>query len=113
MNADATGARLSSMHQNSRSRVLTEESMQQAQPLRRPWKISDGGGLHLLIATSGGRCWRYNYRFAGRQKTVALGIYPDVPLERARERHQRARALLAEGVDPSSERRSLRNRPVA
>lgn len=113
MNADATGVRFSSMHQNSRSRVLTEESIQQAWPLRRPWKISDGGGLYLLVAPCGGRYWRYNYRFAGRQKTVALGIYPDIPLERARERHQRARAMLAEGVDPSSERRALRNRPVA
>ena len=67
----------------------------------------------MLMAPCGGRYWRYNYRFAGRQKTVALGIYPDVPHERARERHRRARALVAAGVDPSKERRALRSRPLA
>jgi hypothetical protein len=85
--------------------------IREAQPLRRPWTISDGGGLYLIVAPTGGKYWRYNYRLAGKQKTVALGIYPDVPLERARERHRRARALLAEGIDPSRERLALRRRP--
>ena len=64
-----------------------------------------------MIAPTGGCYWRYNYRFEGKQKTVALGIYPDVSLERARERHQRARELLADGIDPSEERFALRGRP--
>jgi len=110
MSADATSEGFSSMHQNSRTRVLTEEAIQQAQPLRRPWKISDGRGLYLLVAPTGGRYWRYNYRFFGKQKTIALGIFPDVSLEKARERHQRARELLADGIDPSEERLGLRKR---
>jgi hypothetical protein len=110
MNTSVVVAEFPSMHQNSRSRTLTEQAVQEAQPLRRPWKVSDGGGLYLLIAPTGGRYWRYNYRFAGKQKTVALGIYPDVPLEKARERHRRARELLADGIDPSQERRALRSR---
>ncbi len=110
MSTDATVADLASMHQGSRSRTLTEAAIQDVQALRRPWKISDRGGLYLLIAPTGGRYWRYNYRFAGKQKTVALGIYPDIPLEKARERHRRARTLLADGVDPSTKRRTLRTR---
>jgi len=111
MNADAAVAEVPSMHQSSRCGALTERAIRDAKPLRRPWKISDGGGLYLLVAPTGGRYWRYNYRFAGKQKTVALGIYPDVPTELARERHRRARALLAAGVDPSRERFALRRRP--
>lgn len=78
-------------------------------------KFSEGGGLYLLVAPTGGRYWRYNYRFKGKQKrfkgkqkTLALGVYPDVPLEKARVRHQAARRLLAAGTDPSLRRRELR-----
>jgi hypothetical protein len=113
MNKSAVVVEFPSMHQNSQSRTLTEQAVQEAQPLRRPWKVSDGGGLYLLVVPTGGRYWRYNYRFAGKQKTVALGIYPDVPLEKARERHLRARELLADGNDPFKERLALRSRPVA
>jgi len=81
--------------------------------LRRPWKISDGRGLYLMVAPTGGRYWRYNYRFGGRQKTLALGTYPDVPLHKARERHQRARSLLADGIDPGPARRLLRKSETA
>jgi hypothetical protein len=78
----------------------------------KPWsrvrKISDGGGLYLMVVPAGGRYWRYNYRFDGRQKTIALGVYPDVSLYRARARHQEARRLLANGVDPSAQKRMLK-----
>ena len=77
-------------------------------PVRQARKFSEGGGLYLLVAPAGGRYWRYNYRFNGKQKTLALGVYPDVPLEKARARHQAARRLLAAGTDPSLRRRELR-----
>lgn len=112
MNADATAVKIPPMHQSSQTGILTVAAIEEAQPLRRPRKISDGRGLYLIVAPCGGRYWRYNYRFAGTQKTVALGIYPDVPLEKARERHRRARELLAEGIDPSVERFALRRRPT-
>lgn len=57
--------------------------------------------LYLLVAPTGGRYWRYSYRFKGKQKTLALGTYPEVSLEKARVRHQAARHLLAAGTDPS------------
>jgi hypothetical protein len=77
-------------------------------PVRQARKFSEGGGLYLLVAPTGGRYWRYNYRFNGKQKTLALGVYPDVPLEKARARHQAARRLLAAGTDPSLRRQALR-----
>ena len=76
-------------------------------PVRQPRKFSEGGGLYLLVVPTGGRYWRYNYRFDGKQKTLALGVYPDVPLEKARARHEKARRLLAAGIDPSLHRRAL------
>ena len=82
-------------------------------PMRQARKLSDGGGLYLLVAPTGGRYWRYNYRFNGKQKTLALGVYPDVPLEKARVRHQAARRLLAAGTDPSLRRRELRTHGAA
>ena len=98
------------MHQNSLTRTLTDADIGLLQPLRRPRKGSDGGGLYLMVVPTGGRYWRYNYRFNGKQKTVALGIDPDVPLEKARARHLEARRLVATGVDPSLQRLELRRR---
>ena len=63
-------------------------------------KLTDGGGLYLHIATSGSKLWRFQYRFDGKLKLMALGKYPDVTLKQARERHLEARHLLAKGVDP-------------
>lgn len=81
--------------------------------VRHARKFSQGGGLYLLVAPTGGRYWRYNYRFDGKQKTLALGVYPDVPLEKARARHQAARRLLADGTDPSLLRQALRTHGAA
>ena len=67
-----------------------------------------GRSLYLLITPTGGRYWRYDYRHGGVKKTLALGVYPDVPVHRARSRHQAARELLAIGVDPAARRKELR-----
>ena len=81
--------------------MLTKTRLRSVKPLRYARKLFDGGGLYLLVVPKGGRYWRYNYRFYGKQKTLAFGIYPDVSLDKARARHQEARRLLAAGVDPS------------
>lgn len=65
-------------------------------------KLSDGGGLYLLIHPNGGKYWRMNYRFGNRQCTLALGIYPDVSLKKAREKRDNARKQIADGIDPSA-----------
>jgi hypothetical protein len=76
------------MHQNSLPRKLTDIRLCHLKPWRRVRKISDGGGLYVLVAPTDGRYWRYNYRFEGKQKTIALGVYPDVSLHKARARHE-------------------------
>jgi hypothetical protein len=63
---------------------------------------------HLLPIDRDGRCWRYCYRYGGKRRTLSLGIYPEVPVDRARSRHLAARQLLAAGVDPSLKREELR-----
>ena len=82
--------------------MLTDVEIRALKPLRHARKVSDGGGLYLLVTPKGGRCWRYAYRFARKYKTLSLGMYPDVPLERTRSRHEFARNLLAHGRDPAA-----------
>lgn len=80
---------------------LTQIAIKNVKAEKKPLKLFDGGGLFLLIQPSGGKWWRYKYRFAGKEKLLALGSYPDVSLAQARERHAEARKTLAEGNDPS------------
>ncbi len=87
--------------------MLTETQIRAAKPAGRPFKLCDSRGLYLQVMPHGGRYWRFNYRFQGRQKTLALGTYPDLPLVRARKLHCDARQQLAEGTDPSAERHSF------
>jgi hypothetical protein len=94
-------------HQNSRAKRPTKTEPHDAKPLRCARKIFVGRGLYLLVMPNGGRYWRYNYRFDSRYKTLALGIHPDVSVEKARARHQVARTLLADGIDPSARKRTL------
>ena len=76
-------------------------------PSGSPRKLFDERGLYLHVMPNGGRYWRFNYRFKGKHKTLALGVYPDVPLAKARARHQEAREQLAEKIDPCLVKQSL------
>src|SRR5690348_6723250 len=80
--------------------MLTDTRVRSAKTTERPQKLTDARGLYLLVTPSGGKYWRYDYSFNGRRKTLAFGVYPDVGLGRARERHHEARQQLAEGIDP-------------
>ena len=75
--------------------------MRNAKPSAKPRKLSDGGGLHVLVQPIGSKLWRLAYRFAGKQKTLALGVYPAVSLEEARRLRDEAKKLLARSIDPS------------
>ena len=75
---------------------------------KEPGKLSDGHGLHVLIAPNGSKLWRYNYRFSGKHRTLALGEYPAVGLAQARRKHEDARRLLHDNVDPSAKRKQDR-----
>lgn len=78
---------------------LTDVKVRQSKPTPKPYRLSDGDGLYVQI-TETGKYWRWNYRYLGKQKTLAYGVYPDVSLVQARDRHRDARKLLADGVDP-------------
>ena len=71
------------------------------------FKVSDGGGLYLLVKSSG-RYWKLAYRFDGKQKTLAFGVYPLVSVEMAREKRDDAKALLAQNIDPGQIRKQER-----
>lgn len=92
--------------------MLTDTAIKKAKPTEKPYKLADGGGLYLLV-NSAGRYFRWDYRFGGKRKTLALGAYPDVSLARAREKHVEARRQLAEGIDPSALRKADKARAVA
>ena len=70
-------------------------------------KYRDGGGMYLLVNASG-RYWRMDYRFTEKRKTLALGVYPAVSLAKARQRRDKARELLADGVDPSTAKQNAK-----
>ncbi len=80
---------------------LTDLQVSKAKPRPDEYKLSDGGGLHLLVTPSGGKLWRLQYRFCGKQKTLAMGQYPAVSLADARQRREDARKLLANSQDPA------------
>lgn len=80
----------------------------QAKGGSKPQHLFDGGGLFLLIATNGGKWWRFKYSFAGKSKTISFGTYPEISLADARQRREDARKLLANGVDPSVNRKAVK-----
>src|SRR5262249_49539332 len=85
--------------------MLNDTRVRNAKPADRPIKLSDSGGLHLLIQPNGSKLWRLAYRFGGRQKTLAIGVYPTITLKHAREKRDEAKRLLADNIDPSTQRR--------
>src|ERR1700674_3440358 len=93
--------------------ALADVKIRNAKPDVKPRKLFDGRGLFLLLTPSGGKWWRFKYRFGGKAKTLSLGIYPDVGLREARERRDEARKLLAAGVDPGVERKAAKAAVVA
>lgn len=80
---------------------LTAWQVETAKPKDKPYKLSDGGGLYLEIATSGSRYWRLKYRYGGKEKRLAFGVYPEVSLAEARDRREAAKKTLAAGSDPA------------
>lgn len=86
--------------------ALTDVKVRSAKPSDKPIKLTDGFGMHLLVHPNGSKYWRFQYRFSGKQKMLALGVYPDVSLAEARERRDDARKLIANGTDPSERKKA-------
>jgi hypothetical protein len=88
--------------------MLTSFKVQDAVSKEKPYKLSDGDGLHLLVQPSGSKLWRFRYRFASKENMLALGSYPEVSLAAARSKKDEARKLIAEGGDPSQKKKQDR-----
>ncbi|MCQ8650985.1 tyrosine-type recombinase/integrase [Klebsiella pneumoniae] len=91
--------------------ALTDAKIRAAKPDEKPYKLADSGNMFLLVHPNGSRYWRLRYRFLGKEKTLALGVYPEVSLSEAREKRDTARKLIAEGTDPCEQKRIKKSVP--
>jgi integrase len=87
---------------------LTEIAIKSAKPSKGIRKLSDGNGLVLLLYPNGSKYWAYRYRYLGKEKTLSLGVYPEVTLAEARQKLADARKLVADGQDPSEARKAVK-----
>src|SRR5277367_6076677 len=87
---------------------LTDTAIRNAKPGKKAVRLFDERGLYLEVSPAGGKWWRLKYRFAGKEKRLSLGVYPDVSLKEARDRRDECRKLLASGVDPSENRKAVK-----
>lgn len=86
---------------------LSDLAIKALKPGPKAVKVSDEKGLFLLLTPSGSRLWRFKYRFNGKEKKLAFGSYPEIPLKEARRRRDEARSQIAHGIDPSEAKRAL------
>jgi len=87
---------------------LTDVEIRRAKTKDKAYRMSDSGSLYLWVTPAGGKLWRWAYTHEGKEKLMAFGKYPDVPLAQARERHAEARRLLASGLDPMAQRKAAK-----
>ena len=100
--------------------TLSDAGIRAAKPKDKTFKLADGGGLYLEVSPQGSKLWRMKYRFEGKEKRLAFGVYPDVPLagrkhaetglwiDGARDKREAARQLLASGVDPGEQKKIIK-----
>lgn len=84
---------------------LSDLQIRQAKPKEKPYKLFDGGGLFLEVSTSGGKLWRFKYRFGGLEKKLSLGAFPAVSLADARQKRDNVKIMMAKGIDPTAARK--------
>lgn len=86
--------------------MLTIKEIEAAKPKEKPYKLSDGQGLYVEVMASGAKYWRLKYRIGGKEKRLALGVYPEVRPHEARDKAKDARSLIRAGVDPSAKKKA-------
>jgi hypothetical protein len=84
--------------------ALTDTAAKNAKAQGKAYKLSDEKGMFLLVTPNGAKWWRLKYRFAGKEKLLSLGVYPEISLRKARDRRDAARKLLGDSIDPSIDR---------
>ncbi|MCZ6796331.1 MAG: integrase arm-type DNA-binding domain-containing protein, partial [Gammaproteobacteria bacterium] len=96
------------MTRQSTTGKLAAVTVRQSKPRDKPYKLSDGGGMYLLINPNGSRYWRWKYRINQKEKVLALGVYPNVSMTDAREKVQEAKQILDKGIDPGTHKKHIR-----
>lgn len=91
---------------------LSDKTCRAAKGKEKPYKLSDGGGLYLLVNKDGSKYWRMKYRYAGKEKLLAFGTYPLLPLAEARDKRDAAKKQLLAGVDPSIEKKAEKRKII-
>ncbi len=84
---------------------LTDLTIKKAKSKEKPYKLSDGKGLRLVVNPNGGKWWRFYYQFDDKEKTLSFGTYPEITLSDAREKRNVARKMIANGIDPGAARK--------
>lgn len=87
---------------------LTDVAIRKLRPREKMYRVSDGAGLALQVEAAGGKNWRFRYRYAGKEKMISLGAYPEISLSAARNERQRCRELVRTGIDPSQQKQKER-----
>lgn len=85
---------------------LTNTEIKNAKPKEKDYKLFDGGGLFLLVATTGGKRWRLKFRFNNKENIIALGTYPSLSLKDVREIRDNYKSMIAKGINPVEEKKS-------
>lgn len=88
--------------------AISDTTIKAAKPLDKPYKLADEKGLFVLINPNGSKYFRLKYRFDGKEKTLALGVYPETTLKQAREKRDEARKLIADGIDPNENKKAVK-----
>ena len=86
---------------------LNARQVETAKPRDKAYKLADGGGLYLMVNTNGSKYWRMKYRFAGKEKKLSFGTYPDISLAEARTKRDEARKVLANDKDPGEIKKAM------
>ncbi len=81
--------------------MLTDRAVRNSKPQEKPYKLSDGGGLHVVVQPGGSKLWRLKYRFAGKEKLLSFGSYPSVSIASARQKREEAKKQMTAGLDPA------------
>ncbi len=92
--------------------ALSDAKARNAKPRAKPYKISDGDGLYLMVAPSGSKYWRLRYHFGDKEKLLALGVYPEISLGDARDRRTQARKAIALGDDPGAIKKEAKRQAI-
>ncbi|MEX3924002.1 tyrosine-type recombinase/integrase [Paraburkholderia sp. BR10936] len=88
--------------------ALTDVAVRNAKATGKLYRLFDERGMYLEVSATGGKWWRFKYRFGGKEKRMSLGVYPDISLKDARERRDEARTLVAHGIDPSARKKATK-----